>query len=213
MTSLENKLRNILYRFDCPAMMDLGEYHLGLLDLFRYNQMTAHVEGCPCCGNDLIQLRSYMTLPLASEKPALVPREEKRPLLEEVWTFVIDLLSPPAGIEFAPAMQPAMRGESDGMSTRVFHVEPYVISLSAVKETSIWSKQHIMGDIIPTSSEASDLQHWTVYLWRDGNLLATSPLDNDSHFYFDDIPVEDDLHDLILSGPQVEIHLQNLRMS
>lgn len=213
MDRVEEKLKDILYRRECPSTMALGEYQLRLLDLFQHNQIASHLRSCPHCGEDLAQLQAYMDLPLTEAMPAAIEREEKRSLLEDLLIFVVDLLSPPGGIEFPAVVQPAMRGEVLGMSTRVFHIEPYVISLSAIRETAVWGEHQIIGDIIPTDDNSAGLQHWTAYLWRAGALLSTAVVDEDKHFSFEDIRIDQDYHDLILSGPQVEIHLQNLRMS
>ncbi len=213
MENEEEKLKDVLYRRECPSTMDLGEYQLKLLDLFQHNQIATHLKRCPRCGEDLAALQAYMNLPLTEETPAAAEHEKKRPLLEELWVYIIDLLSPPGGTELTMAAQPAMRGEVLGLSTRVFHIEPYVISLSAIRETAVWQQQQIIGDILPTNDDVDILQHWTAYLWRAGALLATAVVDEERHFSFDDIAIDQEYHDLILSGPQVEIHLQNLRMA
>ncbi len=213
MDRTEKTLKAILYRLECPSKMDLGEYDLGLLDIFRRNEIAAHTATCPLCQADLVQMRLFMALPLADEVPLKNRKEEKTQLLERIKVIVVDLLAPPAGLEIPISLQPAMRGETQDMSTRVFHVDPYVIALSAMKEPSSWQKQHIIGDIIPATDDEENFQHWTVYLWRAGKLLDTSAVDRDSHFFFEDVQFDNKPHDLILSGPKVEIHLQNLLMA
>ena len=213
MDKTEKTLKAILYRLECPSKLDLGEYDLGLLDIFRRNEVAAHTATCPLCQADLVQMRQFMALPLADETPLTVIKEEKVPLLERIKVIVVDLLTPPAGLEVPVSLQPAMRGATQDMSTRVFHIDPYVIALSSMKEPSAWQKQHIIGDIIPATDDEVNFQKWTIYLWRAGKLLATSAVDRDSHFFFEDVQVDNKPHDLILSGPKVEIHLQNLQIA
>ncbi len=212
MIRVEKKLKDVLYRIECPSKTALGEYRLGMLDLFHSNEIAGHLKTCPLCMRDAVQLDAFMALPLVPERSPAATSMKRLPSLEEIWIYVVDLLSPPAGVLMPAAAGPAMRGQVDNMSTRVFHVDPYIISLSALKETAVRSKQDIIGDIMPTSGDLADFHDWTAYLWRSGDLLAATPLEPDSHFYFEDVQIAKDLYDLILSGPKTEIHLQNLRM-
>ena len=193
--------------------MELGEYDLGFLDLFRRNGIALHLESCPLCQADLAQIQQFMALPLDEEMALETRKEEKPSLLEQFKIIVIDLLSPPPGIEMPGQLQPAMRGQQEQISTRVFHIDPYVIALTSMKDISSWQKQHVIGDITQTREEEENFQNWTIYLWRAGKLLDTSPVDQDSHFIFEDVQVDKEPHDLILSGPKVEILLQNLQMA
>jgi hypothetical protein len=212
MTDAENKLKSLLYRFQCPSTMELGEYELGLLDQFRGRQIETHMMECPRCQADLVQMTQFMAEPM----PVLQPMErevERLSFLEQVKVMIVDLLKPPAGVLLPASPQLALRGDGSGISTSVYHVDPYVISLSSIKDDAALRRRNIVGDILATDGDEPSFQHWTVYLWREGQLLATGPVEDDSHFILQDIQEADDLHDLILSGPRVEIHLQNLRMS
>ena len=44
MDNIERALKLILYRLECPSKMDLGEYDLGLLDIFRRNEIAAGTQ-------------------------------------------------------------------------------------------------------------------------------------------------------------------------
>jgi len=43
MRSIEEKLKSILFRSDCPSNMDLGEYELGILDPPRRDEIASHL--------------------------------------------------------------------------------------------------------------------------------------------------------------------------
>jgi len=213
MDYIENKLKAIMYRHDCPSKMDLGEYDLGILISPRREEITLHAVTCPLCQADLVQIRQFMAISPIDEPPVKLKKEAKLPLIEKIKIVVVDLVSPPANLQISTSLQPAMRGEENDMLTRVFQIESYIIALSLMKDLSSWQKQQIIGDISPASGSEENFRNWTIYLWRAGKLLATSPVDRDSHFFFEDIQVENKPHELILSGPEVQIHLQNLQMS
>jgi hypothetical protein len=212
MNTFDKTLKKLLYRLECPSKMDLGEYEIGMLDLFRSEAISEHISSCQLCQADLAQLRQFMSTPVYEMFPAGASGTESLSLLEKIKIIVIDLLSPPEGVLVPTAVQPAMRGADDDIATRLFHVDPYIISLSAIRDSYGQRKQNIIGDIIPTSDEEVSFHQWTTFLWRDGELLGTSRVDEDSNFYFEDVAIENHLHDLVLSGPSIEIHLQNLRM-
>lgn len=194
--------------------MELGEFEMGLLaDTKRGVEVAAHTTDCPHCLADLAQIRQYMALPLVDGSFAESITETKTPFFENVKVFLIDLLSPPRDFQVNLQLQPALRGSQGDMETQVFQVASYVIALSAVRNLSAWQKQQIIGDISPVVAGEENFQKWSAYLWRDGQLLATTPVSPDSHFVFDNIQFANRPHELILSGPKVEIHLQNLQMA
>jgi len=210
MNSLENKLKAILFRKDCPSKMDLGEYELGLLSSGRRDEVASHMAACPHCQHDLVQMRQYMALPAEGIETARIRAEQQSPLLERIKLVIVDLLSTPAGLQGSAAPQPVFRGGESDMSTRVIQADEYVIALTAMEDKSRQPKQQIMGDITPLYDDEETFQDWTADLWRSGVLVASTPVADDSHFMFEDIQFEEKPHELILSGPTVEIHLQNL---
>ncbi|MDX1417600.1 MAG: hypothetical protein R3293_25580 [Candidatus Promineifilaceae bacterium] len=214
MDLIETILKATLYRYDCPSNMELGEFELGLLETTeRGDEIAAHAAKCPHCLADLSQIRQYMALPLVDNFLADSAQEKKTPLLEKAKVVIIDLLSPPRDFQMNKQLQPALRGSQGDMETHVFQVESYVIALSAVKDISAWQKQQIIGDISAIVDNDENFQRWSAYLWRDGKLLATTAINRDSHFVFDSVQFANRPHELILSGPKVEIHLQNLQMA
>lgn len=214
MKFIEQTLKSALFRLDCPSNLNLGEYVLGVLDSSQLSlQIEEHTTKCPHCIADMAQIQRYMDLPLVHG--SLIPdvEEEEQSLLDKVRVIIVDLLAPPQGLFVNPAMQPALRGARGDLATQVFQVESYIIALSAIKNASSWNKQQIIGDISPVWGNIEDFHHWSAYLWRNGKLLATTPLDRDSHFIFNELSLENEPHELILSGPKVEIHLQNIKMN
>ena len=207
------ELKSTLYRLDCPSAMELGEFEMGFLEATgRGEEIAVHSAACPRCLADLTQIRQYMALPLVNGHLVRTTQEEKTPFLEKLRVIIVDLLAPPQDLYVHSRLQPAMRGAQEDMETNVFQVGSYIIALSAVKNLSAWQKQQIVGDISPVTDADEKFHHWSAFLWREGKLLATTPVNRDSHFIFDDIQFANKPHELILSGPKVEIHLQNLHM-
>ena len=214
MDFIEQRIKTTLYRLECPSDMELGEYEMGFLESTRRGlEIANHSQTCPHCIADLAQIQRYMALPLVDEQIVRAAQEKQIPLWEKMKVVIIDLLSPPKDFMLNPSLQPAMRGSQGDMDTQVFQVESYVIALSSVRKMSSWQRQQIIGDISPVQNDQENFRNWSAYLWREGRLLATTPVDRDSHFIFDDIQLADKPHELILSGPRVEIHLQNLLMA
>lgn len=213
MDSIENRLKAILFRSDCPSKMELGEYELGLLGSQQQEELTSHMAVCPHCQVDLVQMRQFMALPVVSIGSVTREVEQKSPLLERVKIIFIDLLSPPAGTLRPASLQPVLRGAENNMHTRVVQTEAYVVSLSALEDKTSIPNQKIIGNIIPLSDDDETFQNWTASLWRSGTLLTSTPVAVDSHFIFEDIQLMEKPHELILSGPAVEIHLQNLQFA
>ena len=212
MDLIESKLKSILFRSDCPPNMELGEYDLGVIEPERRDQISSHLAACPHCQVDLQQIRQFMTLPAIGLEAALDAVEEHVPFLDRIKVIVVDLISTPEILAQGRPLQPVFRGVEEN-STRVVEADEYVISLTAVADDSPQSKHDMIGDIIPLLDDEEDFRDWTANLWRSGKLLASAPVGADSHFIFENMELENMAHELILSGPVVEIHLQNLHMS
>jgi hypothetical protein len=112
-------------------------------------------------------------------------------------------------------LQPVFRG-ADANTTQVIEADEYLVSLSTIGENGAGPIQQMIGDIMPLIDDIDDQQGfetWTADLWHSGQLLASTTVAADSHFIFEDIYADNKAYELILSGPSVEIHLQNLHIS
>jgi len=213
MDKIEEKLKAILFRSDCPSKMDLGEYELGLLGNQRRDEVATHLTACPHCQYDLVQMRQFMAIPAASIELAADRAEQKSPLLDKIKVIVVDLLLSPAGMQGAGSFQPVFRGAESEIRTSVVEADDYIVALTAQEDEATHSRRQIIGDITALNDDNAGFQNWTAMLWRSGQLLASTPVAEDSHFIFADIQGEERPHDLILSSPTVEIHLQNLQIA
>ncbi len=207
-------LKSILFRSDCPSKLDLGEYELGLLSSQRRNELASHLTACPQCQVDLVQMQQFMALPAIGIETTPSRAAVESPLLDRIKIIVVDLLSQPAGFLQSPvSMQPVMRGSEREMRTQVIQADAYIVALTAQSKNASQPQQQIIGDITPLDDDDDSFQDWTANLWLSGELLASTEVSEDSHFMFDDIRLTGQPHDLILSGPTVELHLQNLQIA
>ena len=136
MDRIENKLKAILFRSDCPSKMDLGEFELVLLSSQRRDEISAHMSACPHCQVDLVQMRQFMALPALGIETAADVTEQESPLLERIKIIVVDLLSPPAGMQGPAALQPVFRGAESETTTRVIEADSYIFAITASQEQS-----------------------------------------------------------------------------
>jgi hypothetical protein len=213
MDLIENKLKAILFRNDCPSKIDLGENELGFLSSQRREEIASHMAVCPLCPADLVQMRQFMALPTLSIGSVQSEGEQKLPLLDRVRVIVVDLLSPSAGMLGPASLQTVLRGAENNMHTTVIKADAYVISISALEDNTSLPKRQFIGDIIPLSGDNETFHNWTATLWRSGTLVASTQVADDNHFMFEDVQLMEKPHELILSGPTVEIHLQNLQIA
>lgn len=210
MSPFENKLKTVLYRRECPPGLELGEYELGILDMARRNEIVSHLAMCPHCQADLGQMRQFMAMPAVDLEAAIARPQQRTPLLERIKVVVVNLVTLPESLT-GTMPQPVFRGSEEN-DTRVIEADEYVISLSTVTDQATWPKRNMIGNIIPLG-EDEDFADWSANLWRSGKLLASAKVAADSHFVFADVQFEASAHELILSGPSVEIHLQNLQLA
>ncbi len=168
LAQMEKRLKAQLFRVDCPEAMELGEYHLGLLNRKRSKVIKQHIKECPHCARELDQLRAF----LQEGMP-----QEKETLLNGVKVLIARLLgetqqsSTQGGLALSPAYI-SLRGESRG---------PMTLEADGVL---------IMLDFQPTEDRkvnilcqlaADDQVKWTganIELRRGGMILLKSKLDD-----------------------------------
>ncbi len=57
---LEQTLKGILYRFDCPPIEELRDYYSNELQAETHQQVTAHIVQCAHCSAEVAQLAAFM---------------------------------------------------------------------------------------------------------------------------------------------------------
>ncbi len=213
MEPTEKKLKAILFRFFCPTQMELGEFELELLEGPQHEEIASHVDSCPHCQKDLIQIRKTINLPFVQKAEPIIHPEQTSSLADQVKVFVVNLFSPSPDVLIGPSLQPALRGQDDEMKTQVVHIGSFIVSLSFERDLSQLGRYHLVGDVSADEGldEPIGFYNWKAYLWQAGVLVQTVALDEEGDFTFEGISLEDKPYNLIIGDSAVEIHLQHLQ--
>jgi hypothetical protein len=161
-------LTRLLYRFDCPDPLTLGEYALDLLGPEQRQQTAAHTLECEACATELQQVRAY----LAAEAPF---RDD---VGGRIRRLVATLLTPSAGAR--PLATAALRGAADS-AARVYQADDLTISLSSGDGPG-----HLIGVVIATSPDQAPPDGGQARLVSSAGLpVASSPIDDLGNFEFE----------------------------
>jgi len=102
--AVERRLRQALYRFDCPSLDLLRDYHWGYLPAGEHHQVKAHLDACPHCQAELARLAEFVAAERAEPSSALLARA--REMAAQVRLVVARFISP------SPRLVPLLRGET-----------------------------------------------------------------------------------------------------
>jgi len=186
----------ILYRFDCPDSMELGEHYLGLVGEPRRSWIKDHIASCPLCLADLAGLKTFMTMSEAAERPAERPPAQPS-ILEKLQWLIADLVQPPqTGMAFA------LRGAEDRV--RSYHAGNTDISLDVCADPAHPGRKQIVGLMLGAGSGQMN-----VGLAALGEMtpVSTAVLDDAGNFVLSDVALG--VYDLLIlptdSSPGIRI--------
>jgi hypothetical protein len=177
--------------------MELGEYYLGMISETRAAFVEQHLKECPHCSREVAQLDGFLAQVKSDLEYSTVERVK-------IWIArrVPDLT---AGVgDPAPAF--ALRGaddEADSARSLIFEAGDAQLMIEVQDEPGDTGRKTIIGLVIgiyPAGIEAR--------LWREGQPLSTTTIDDLGNFTFTDL--ESARYELILSGPGAEIHVQEI---
>jgi hypothetical protein len=122
---IEGRLRQRLYRWDCPDAETLGEFALNLLPATEHSQIAEHVQDCPVCRQDLAAVRHFWEV--IDEAEDREYRQIARPEKPAIWgTIPRPTRTPAIAMRGAVLTGAALRGdgpqsfELDGLRLVVF---------------------------------------------------------------------------------------------
>jgi hypothetical protein len=191
-----------VYRFDCPSPLELGEYRLDVLPADRAAGVTRHLTTCLRCTQEVAQLGGY----LADLAPDLEmsPRERAGERLRVMVARLVsggargDLLAQPA-----PAYA-GLRGREEQALPLIFEAEQVQVVLDVQADPAHPGRQTILGLV----AGVDDPQAHQVYLWKDSQRMTAVSVDETANFVIPDLAAG--RYELILSGPGVEVHVQDV---
>ncbi|MBE2221040.1 MAG: hypothetical protein IAF02_05840 [Anaerolineae bacterium] len=193
MEQISTQLAAQLYRIDCPASEDLGEYHLKMLSGEQAQGIRQHVSICPHCSWELAQLEAYLT-DLAPE----ITFSNR----EKIHILVAKLIPRGLDASFSPAPFPAfaLRGEADS-EPLMYEVDDYQLNLEIQDDPMKPGHKSILGLLVGGGGSVFEAQ-----LRQNGRSLQQTTIDDIGNFVF--TGVQPGTYDLILSQHVTEIHVQ-----
>jgi hypothetical protein len=187
---VEARLRVSLFRVACPQAHELGEYKLGGLSRGRRNAVRLHLETCPHCSKELLQLDEYLQLISPKTSPA-VPSSLR--------VLVAQLLSGPL---LPSALAPAAAGvRGEPGQPCVYEAGEARIVVDVQEDASRGPGRILLGLItgVPT-------REWTVALEMASEPKSQTAIDEAGNFLMP-VPLQGP-YSLRLRGPEVEIQLE-----
>ena len=200
---LHDHLMARLYRVACPPPVELGEYYLDLLPRDQAAAVAQHLLDCPHCARELAQLKGYLAELATAEEPGPVERIEERVrvLVARLLTGGMD-----AGLVGRPDLAPASVGVRGKEGEPYFYQADEVqVAIEVQDDANRPGRKVVLGLVIGTEPGGLD-----VHLWRAARPVATVAVDELGNFCIADLAPGS--YELILSGPEIEIHIQEVRV-
>lgn len=177
MAQAQNEMRAMFFRRRCPTSDELRDYHFDLLDEAEAVEVTRHLYTCPHCTHDLFALRKFIAQEVVVEAqptPSLLGT-----VLERIRFVVAELIQGGGS-----AMQPAygVRGAKtlhEATDHLLYKTGDLRIGLNIQTDLHLPEYKIILGSII-----GSDIADTIVHLWKNNQLVGSSPVDELGSFMF-----------------------------
>ena len=138
--TLERRLRQALYRFDCPSPDLLRDYHWGFLPTDEHRQTEAHLETCPHCSAELANLARFV--PTEPPEPSSTLLDQAQRVAQRVPLVVAQLYAP----RLSP--MPVRRGASRGSTRDVLLFDAEDVALSVNLEQEETGTYTLFGQVL-----------------------------------------------------------------
>lgn len=198
----QGRLTAHLYRFSCPTPLELGEYHLDLLDGDQAAAVTRHLEDCPRCSREVAQLKGYLGKLAPSLEPS--PLEQVK---ERARVLIARLVSGGGGgLIGRPALAPAHAGlRGQEAEPYLYEADEFQIAIQVRDDAEQPGRKAILG--LAMGSEPSG---GLAVVWQAHRRVTVVRVDELGNFVIPDL--DPGSYELILSGPHVEVHIQDLKI-
>lgn len=200
---LQDRLAAQLYRITCPSPVKLGEHHLGVLPRDQAAAVARHLAECPHCSREVAQLKDYLTelAPALELSPLERVKERTRVLVARLVNGGLE-----AGLLGQPALAPAYAGVRGGeREPYLYQADDVQIAIEVQDDAEQLDRKVILGLVI-----GMELGGLKAHLWQANQRVAVAPVDELGNFVFPDLALGS--YELILSGPEIEIHIQDLEV-
>lgn len=191
---LQKRLTSQLYRLTCPSSIELGEYHLHMLPASQMLLIGQHVRQCPHCRREVAGLEDFL----------IEPAQQTR-LLKPIKVLIARLLSGKEAdqehedFSSAPAFA-GLRGE--GEEPLIYQADKLQIVIEVQHDVEEIGLKTLLGLVTGLESNG-----FTIQASQEGKIITTSSIDENGNFLIDHLAPG--LYELILLGPETEIHIQS----
>lgn len=194
MAHIDDSFKAALFRITCPDSASLGNYYLGLLPEEDRASISVHLASCPHCTLEMNQLEAFLAETAVSLQPSTVERIK-------IWIAKRIQTGGQSGSRLGtPAF--AMRGESNN-GPLMYEAGDAQLSLEIQDDPEHPGRKSILGLVLgiePENVEARLIQEDTVVTAVLLNAIGNFTLPN----------LASGSYELVVSGPTVEIHVQEL---
>lgn len=193
---LQKRMTSQLYRVTCPTPSDLGEYHLRMLPASQMLVLGQHLRECPHCAREIAQLEEFMS------EPAPQPS-----LLKSVNILIARLVKRPGtdqdtdGFLGVPAFA-GLRGEGEE-EPFIYQAGDVRIVIEVQEDLEQMGLKTLLG--LVTGLETNEFM---IQVSQGDKVIATSSVDEIGNFIIPHLYPGN--YKLILSGSNMEIHVQSL---
>ena len=178
-------LTALLFRHTCPSADELSDYHAGISSQADTRTVSQHLNICPHCTRELVQIQRFMGE--FSAEPTLLQRVK-------VWFA-----------ELMPTVEPtsklAFRGDEDDLL--LYEANGLQISVDVQDDVEHLGYRAIIGLMIGVEETGFKVQ-----LYKSGDHQQTVEVDLTGSFIIDRLQPGE--YELILNGGEVLVHLQSL---
>jgi hypothetical protein len=194
---VERSLTRKLYRWDCPANQELGEYQFGLLDNERATAVKLHLSSCVLCSAEIATLSQFLANdPMLVERVSVQPSLSNNHVIRAVKPLVSHLRDVSSGqirriiATYLPP-QPRLAFQREVASTEVwprsYSAEDFNISIQLDRSTSRRDSLQLIGLVTRKGSSLESLQGIPVVLSSQTNTVYKQNIDELGNFVFSSI--------------------------
>ena len=193
----EHSLTRKLYRWDCPANQELGDYHLGLLNSERTMAVKLHLSSCILCSAEIATLSQFLANdPVLVERVSVQPSLSNNHVIRAVKPVVSHLRVVSSGqirriiATFLPP-QPRLAFQREVASTeawpRSYSAEDFNISIQLDRGASRRDSLQLIGFVTHRGSSLESLQGIPVVLTSQKHTVYKQNIDELGNFVFSSI--------------------------
>lgn len=192
-----------LFRRDCPAPEQLGEYQLGWLPADEARAISEHVKGCPRCARELEQLAQFM----AAEPVEEMSRAGQPSVGERVRVLLARLVTEAerSSRSFLPSLAPAgvgLRGQE--AAPRVYQAGDIEIVVETRPIPERPNEVTLSGLVLGLHGREP-----MVHVWSQARRVAVARIDDLGSFEVPRLPSGQ--YELIVTSSAVEVHIPPLQ--